>query len=313
MNPGPFGMVQTGVPFGDVAMVRGWLGIEAPVERPGREHPKRPVRGFEIGRGEVSGARFWGWAQARFGTPERFFQSAFVWNYCPLAFVGATGRNLTPDTLPRSEREPAVRRVRRRAGRGGGAPALHAGRRHRPVRGPPRRSPSPRPRERVAGRRPTPAPPAPPRTAAGPASSTMPSAIWGSAPRPPHPPCRVRGEPRPLAWESHGDPRAMRGRSSCDESLSDGSLHGRRRKGSPSASDNANRRSSRAVAAPAAAPPSRPRCEAERARYAGYSGRTNTNRLLPALGRSSGVRRVKPDAVPAVPVLTATYCRPSTA
>ncbi len=106
MNPGPFGMAQTGVPFGDVAMVRGWLGIEAPVERPAREHPKRPVRGFDIGRGEVSGARFWGWARARFGTPERFFQRAFVWNYCPLAFVGATGRNLTPDTLPRSEREP---------------------------------------------------------------------------------------------------------------------------------------------------------------------------------------------------------------
>ena len=105
MNPGPFGMVQTGVPFGDVAMVRDWLGIEAPVERPAREHPKRPVRGFDIGRGEVSGARFWGWAQARFGTPDRFFRRAFVWNYCPLAFVGATGRNITPDALPRSERD----------------------------------------------------------------------------------------------------------------------------------------------------------------------------------------------------------------
>ncbi len=105
MNPGPFGMAQTGVPFGDVAMVRDWLGIEAPVERPVREHPKRPVRGFDIGRGEVSGSRFWGWAQARFGTSERFFRRAFVWNYCPLAFVGATGRNLTPDTLTRSERD----------------------------------------------------------------------------------------------------------------------------------------------------------------------------------------------------------------
>jgi len=105
MNPGPFGMAQTGVPFGDVAMVRGWLGIEAAVDRPARVHPKRPVRGFDVGRGEVSGARFWGWAQARFGTPERFFRRAFVWNYCPLAFVGATGRNLTPDTLPRSERD----------------------------------------------------------------------------------------------------------------------------------------------------------------------------------------------------------------
>ncbi len=106
MNPGPFGMVQTGVPFGDAAMVRDWLGIEAPVCRPAREHPKRPVRGFDIGRGEVSGARFWGWAQARFGTPERFFRRAFVWNYCPLAFVGSTGRNITPDKLPRCERDP---------------------------------------------------------------------------------------------------------------------------------------------------------------------------------------------------------------
>ena len=30
MNPGPFGMMQTGVPFGDVAKVRDFLGIEAP-------------------------------------------------------------------------------------------------------------------------------------------------------------------------------------------------------------------------------------------------------------------------------------------
>ena len=43
------------------------------------------------------------------------------------------------------------------------------------------------------------------------------------------------------------------------------------------------------------------------------SGSANTNRLLPALGRISGVRRINPDAVAALPVLTATYCRPSTA
>ncbi len=36
MNPGPFGMAQNGIPFGDTAMVRDWLGIEAPVERPRR-------------------------------------------------------------------------------------------------------------------------------------------------------------------------------------------------------------------------------------------------------------------------------------
>ncbi len=106
MNPGPFGMAQTGVPFGDVGMVRGWLGIEAAVGRPQREHPRRPVQGFACPRGEVSGQRLWGWARAVFGTPQRFFERFFVVNYCPLAFIEASGRNRTPDKLPRAEREP---------------------------------------------------------------------------------------------------------------------------------------------------------------------------------------------------------------
>ncbi len=106
MNPGPFGMAQTGVPFGDVEAVRGWLGIEAPVARPPREHPKRRVAGFACGRREVSGQRLWGWARDTFGTPERFFARFFVANYCPLAFVEASGRNRTPDKLPRGERDP---------------------------------------------------------------------------------------------------------------------------------------------------------------------------------------------------------------
>jgi len=100
MNPGPFGMAQTGVPFGDVAMVRDWLGIGGPVSNPGNEHPKRPIRGFDCERSEVSGTRFWGWAKARFETPERFFERFFVWNYCPLSFMEKSGRNFTPDKLP---------------------------------------------------------------------------------------------------------------------------------------------------------------------------------------------------------------------
>jgi single-strand selective monofunctional uracil DNA glycosylase len=103
MNPGPFGMAQTGVPFGDVGMVRGWLGIEGPVGRPAREHPKRPVAGFHCPRGEVSGQRLWGWARDNFITPQRFFERFFVANYCPLAFIEASGRNRTPDKLPRAE------------------------------------------------------------------------------------------------------------------------------------------------------------------------------------------------------------------
>ena len=106
MNPGPFGMAQNGVPFGDTAMVRDWLGLEAPVGRPAREHPKRPILGFRMTRGEVSGGRLWGWAKERFGTPEGFFRRAFVWNYCPLSFMTESGRNVTPDKLPRAERDP---------------------------------------------------------------------------------------------------------------------------------------------------------------------------------------------------------------
>lgn len=106
MNPGPYGMAQTGIPFGDVEMVRDWLGIQAPVGAPASEHPKRPVLGFQCPRREVSGQRLWGWARARFGTPERFFARFFVANYCPLVFMTETGRNLTPDALPAAERAP---------------------------------------------------------------------------------------------------------------------------------------------------------------------------------------------------------------
>ncbi len=106
MNPGPFGMAQTGVPFGEVSLVRDWLGIEGRVAKPEREHPARPIEGFACQRSEVSGARLWGWARARFGVPAEFFARFFVWNYCPLVFMESSGKNRTPDKLPAREREP---------------------------------------------------------------------------------------------------------------------------------------------------------------------------------------------------------------
>ncbi|MDQ3034574.1 MAG: single-stranded DNA-binding protein [Myxococcota bacterium] len=106
MNPGPFGMAQTGVPFGDVAMVRDFLGLGGAVGRPAREHPQRPVLGFECKRSEVSGTRFWGYARDRFGSAERFFERFFVVNWCPLVFIEESSRNRTPDKLPAHEREP---------------------------------------------------------------------------------------------------------------------------------------------------------------------------------------------------------------
>src|SRR6185503_19653269 len=105
MNPGPFGMVQTGVPFGDVAMVRDWLGVVGAVAKPRDEHAKRPVLGFECRRSDVIGARLWGWARDRFGTPQRFFERFFVANYCPLAFMESSGANRTPDKLPAAEQQ----------------------------------------------------------------------------------------------------------------------------------------------------------------------------------------------------------------
>ena len=100
MNPGPFGMMQTGVPFGEIAAVRDWMGIRAPVLKPAREHPKRTIEGFDCKRSEVSGRRLWGWAARRWGGARAFFADWFVLNYCPLALLEASGRNFTPDKLP---------------------------------------------------------------------------------------------------------------------------------------------------------------------------------------------------------------------
>jgi len=111
MNPGPFGMAQTGVPFGEIAAVRDWLGITGRVGKPPEEAPKRPVLGFGCPRSEVSGRRLWALFRERFGEAEAFFADHFVLNYCPLMFIAGAGgscRNLTPDKLPPQERGPLL-------------------------------------------------------------------------------------------------------------------------------------------------------------------------------------------------------------
>ncbi|MFO8063211.1 MAG: single-stranded DNA-binding protein [Spirochaetia bacterium] len=106
MNPGPWGMAQTGVPFGEVGAVRDWLGISAKVLAPRKAHPKRPVLGLHTERSEVSGRRLWGLFRQRYGTPQQFFSEHFVANYCPLLFLEDSGRNRTPDKLAAAERAP---------------------------------------------------------------------------------------------------------------------------------------------------------------------------------------------------------------
>ena len=106
MNPGPWGMAQTGIPFGEIAAVRDWLKLDGPQARPEIEHPRRPVEGLDCARSEVSGRRVWGWAAENFGTADAFFDEFFIANYCPLSFMEESGRNRTPDKLPAAERTP---------------------------------------------------------------------------------------------------------------------------------------------------------------------------------------------------------------
>lgn len=105
MNPGPWGMAQTGIPFGHVPTIKDWLKIDAPIGQPKQMHPKRPILGLNCTRSEVSGERLWGLFRERFGTPKKFFKRHFVTNYCPLAFMEQSGRNRTPDKLAPRERQ----------------------------------------------------------------------------------------------------------------------------------------------------------------------------------------------------------------
>lgn len=103
MNPGPFGMAQTGVPFGEVAAVTQWMGISAPIGQPPKTHPKRPVQGFFCPRSEVSGRRLWGLFEEMYGTADAFFEHSYVANYCPLIWMGESGANITPAQLPKEQ------------------------------------------------------------------------------------------------------------------------------------------------------------------------------------------------------------------
>ena len=103
MNPGPFGMAQCGVPFGEISLVRDWVGVCEPVVKPANEHPKRLIEGFDCTRSEVSGRRLWGAFKERYPSAQDFFEDHFVANYCPLVFMEAGGKNRTPDKLPAAE------------------------------------------------------------------------------------------------------------------------------------------------------------------------------------------------------------------
>jgi len=104
MNPGPWGMMQTGVPFGEVTIVREWLEVRGEVSQPSEEHPKRPVEGFACARREVSGERLWGLFKDLCRSPDVFFRRCFVYNHCPLGYLAESGKNVTPVEFEAADR-----------------------------------------------------------------------------------------------------------------------------------------------------------------------------------------------------------------
>ncbi|MDP6963187.1 MAG: single-stranded DNA-binding protein [Planctomycetota bacterium] len=105
MNPGPWGMAQTGVPFGEISAVKNFLKIQNRVKQPPILHPKRPIEGFDCQRSEVSGRRLWGWVESNFESADTFADNYFVCNFCPLVFMEESGKNFTPDKLKAAQRE----------------------------------------------------------------------------------------------------------------------------------------------------------------------------------------------------------------
>jgi single-strand selective monofunctional uracil DNA glycosylase len=109
MNPGPYGMAQTGVPFGATKMATDVLQIEAvELQTPAGAHPKRPIQGLSMERQEVSGTRFWTFMVDHYGSIEATFSNIFVVNHCPLLILGETGRNITPVDIPKSIINPIL-------------------------------------------------------------------------------------------------------------------------------------------------------------------------------------------------------------
>ena len=109
MNPGPWGMAQTGVPFGSTEMARNKLEIDPhQLSTPANAHPKRPIIGLELERQEVSGQRLWSLMFNYFGDGKAVFSNIFVVNHCPLLLLGETGKNLTPDNLPSTVMKPIL-------------------------------------------------------------------------------------------------------------------------------------------------------------------------------------------------------------
>jgi single-strand selective monofunctional uracil DNA glycosylase len=106
MNPGPFGMAQTGIPFGEVDVVEEYLHIDEQLHNLPITHPKRPIDGLNCARSEVSGRRLWALIKERYPLAHMFPPYLAIMNYCPVVFVdkGPTGKNIIPEKIEKEVR-----------------------------------------------------------------------------------------------------------------------------------------------------------------------------------------------------------------
>jgi len=105
MNPGPHGMAQTGIPFGDVDTARVLLGGADTIDPlPGLRAASGAAwdcKGLAYHRGEQSGMRLWSALSQLCGSPQAALERCCIVNYCPLYMVGPELENITPSDLPR--------------------------------------------------------------------------------------------------------------------------------------------------------------------------------------------------------------------
>ena len=97
MNPGPFGMAQTGVPFGEIPAVRDWMGLRGKVGKPDLEHAKRPVEGLDCQKSEVSGRRYGDCLPSVLNRPKPFLRIT-LWPIIALLYLW----RIRDETAPRT-------------------------------------------------------------------------------------------------------------------------------------------------------------------------------------------------------------------
>ncbi|XP_073819638.1 uncharacterized protein isoform X2 [Musca autumnalis] len=111
MNPGRYGALQTGIPFGNITTVKIGMGLKGRITPTPGQRGKIRIRGLEAPEVEhdSSSTRFWRLISELFDGAENYldllFEKCFVHNFCPLVFIDSDGLNVS---LPYIEPNPRL-------------------------------------------------------------------------------------------------------------------------------------------------------------------------------------------------------------